>query len=92
MIHAKLKISKNERLEFYDTLSFCHFGVEKMGELINLPKLVETGKSVMGRKELTNEERNQLERYNIRDSEITYKFGEYLQNTFNTFFTSNRTH
>lgn len=83
LIHGKFKISKNERLEFYDTLSFCHFGVQKMGDLIGLPKLVETGKSVMGRKNLTEDERNQLERYNIRDSEITYKFGEYLQNTFN---------
>lgn len=81
LIYAKYQINDKEKVEFYDTLSFCHFGVGRIGKLVGLEKL--DHEDLIGRDDLTMPEKRKLELYNIRDSEITYKFGEYLQDSFN---------
>jgi len=83
----KRKSSRKSRksLEFYDTLNFAKMSVDQMGHHLGIPKLDhpmmvywEHQEDVLGKYPNTQEEMDYLEEYNIRDSEITYKFMEFF--------------
>ena len=69
------------KLEFYDTLNFFPASVEKLGECINIPKMKKP--KFLGEKPKNIKEKNYLEKYCIRDSEVSCKFMEFLQYTYN---------
>lgn len=72
---------KTNKINFIDSLNFGMASVEKLGKLINLPKLPHP-KAFM-RKAETEEETKELEEYNKRDCEITYKYMQQQQKFFN---------
>ena len=80
MIQAKLPI-KDRCLIFLDTSNFYPYSVKKMGEILKLPKLKEP--EFIGKRMPKEDEKSYIEQYNIRDSEITFKFAEFLQKSFN---------
>jgi hypothetical protein len=68
-------------ITFLDTFNFLKCSVADLGKIIKLDK----GKkpSFLGKKPNDLYESMELEKYNLRDSEITYKFAEFLQDSFN---------
>jgi len=80
IIYAKLLKNKNN-VKFIDTFSFCNLSVKAMGEIINIPKLEQP--SFLGKIPKTLEQKKELEKYNLRDCEITFKFMVMLQKGFN---------
>jgi hypothetical protein len=91
-IKIKLSVTKNEKIVFYDTLNFLMASVENLGNILKIPKLPKpTCITSEGARYPANEtEKKELEIYNIRDSEITYKFGKFLQDSFNEIGTNLR--
>lgn len=65
-----------KNIKFYDTLSFAPFSVEKWGEILKIPKLEQP--DFLGRKPKNDVEWEQLKRYNLRDSEITFMAAKLL--------------
>lgn len=81
LITATTKNSNTkQRLQFIDTFNYAKFGVAKMGEIINIPKL--ESPSCLGREPENKKEAQELETYNERDCEITYKFMNFMQDSF----------
>lgn len=76
----------NEKLLFLDTRNFAQFSVKSLGKIINCPKYEHP--KFLGKLPKNAEEQKELERYNLRDSEISYKFAEFLELFFNEFNTS----
>jgi len=72
VIIARLTNIKRQHLIFLDTLNFAPISVEGMGKILGIPKL-NTPKA-LGRIPKNDEEKRELEIYNKRDSEISYKF------------------
>lgn len=79
-----IKLNKNNHnFSFRDTYNFASFSVEKLGQILNIQKLPKpkylgkkvSQESIKGKK---------LEQYNIRDSYISFKFAEFLQDSFNS--------
>lgn len=62
---------------FLDTMNYAPFSVETLGRIIKLEKHEKP--SCLGRIPKTETERLELELYNIRDTEITYKFMVWFQ-------------
>jgi len=83
-ISAKYKpnIKSYKSIKFLDTLNFAPFGVKKMGEILNIPKL-KTPKYIEESRNPKKSEYEAVEKYNIRDSKITYLFSEWMQQKFN---------
>lgn len=75
-----LKTHKDEKsqgiITFIDTMNYAPFGVQKLGEILGIPKL--DAKEIIGRKNLSDEEWKTLIKYNKRDAEISKKFIEFL--------------
>lgn len=65
---------------FIDTMNFVSLSVEKFGNLLNLPKLSKP--KCLGRIPKNNIEKEELIKYNMRDSEISAKGLEFLFNSF----------
>lgn len=80
-ISVKYKYPNNSSLTFLDTLNFLRFGVKNLGKIMGIEKLPQP--KFLGKLPKTKKQYEELEKYNIRDSFITYKFGEFLQNNFN---------
>ena len=76
-----IKTLGNQNLNFSDTYSFFKASVKTLGNILNIPKL---DKPVcLGQKVSKNTYRGaELERYNVNDSLISYKFAELLQDSF----------
>jgi hypothetical protein len=68
-------------LTFIDTLNYAPFSVEKLGKIINLPKLKYLS---LGFKPKNKEEWDKLKTYNIRDSTISLRFLQFLYNAFSS--------
>lgn len=69
---------------YLDTMNFYKTSVKNLGKIIGLPKL-KYPKKLMGTKVLKDSpEGKLLERYNIRDSEITFKFSKFINGSFNS--------
>lgn len=67
-------------LTFIDTLNYAKLSVKNMGNIINIPKL-KTPISI-GRLPKNIKEKEEIIKYNLRDSEISYKFTKFLINSF----------
>lgn len=84
------KKTKNYVLEFRDTLNYGPLSVAVMGDILNIPKL-KTPKCILNdnlgfaRLPKTDEEKEELEIYNKRDCEITFKFMKFLQEGFTKY-------
>lgn len=72
--------SKNKSITFLDTWNYAKLSVEKLGRLINIPKLKKPAS--LGRFPDNNEEKQELVIYNIRDSEVTLKAARFLFDSF----------
>lgn len=73
---------KLKNLTFIDTLNYAKLSVKQMGKILNLPKLEKP--VCLGRLPKSKEEKQELVTYNLRDSEISYKFINFLFNSFST--------
>lgn len=71
---------KGCKICFIDSGNYGFLSVERMGKIIGLPKLDKP--EFLGKKPKNKYERVILETYNIRDSEITYKFTKFLYEAF----------
>ena len=67
-------------ITFLDTLNYARLSVAKLGKLINIPKL-ETP-TFIGKKPKNKTQMNQMIRYNMRDSEISFKGLKFLYDSF----------
>jgi len=75
--------NKHGTIEFLDTLNFLKVSVKALGKIIGeekLPPPYNLGKKVLQE----SEEGKYLEKYNIQDSLITYKFADFLNKSFNS--------
>lgn len=72
---------KKRKLEFFDTLNFFPVGVETLGESINFPKMKKP--NFIGDIPKNKIEKDYLEKYCLRDSKISCKFMEFLQENLN---------
>lgn len=81
MISAVIMLDKYRKLRFIDSMNYAPFSVEKWGKILNLPKL--SRPKCFSRYPESTSERMELEAYNMRDSEITYKAMKFLQSNFN---------
>jgi len=78
---GKRKIKDRKyKIEFIDTYNFVKSSVEDLGKMIKLNKL--RTPHFIGRRPKNQSERLYMERYNLRDSEISYRFIKYLFNEF----------
>lgn len=68
------------QLCFIDTLNFAKLSVEKMGNILNLPKLKKP--KALGKWPASEAEKTELISYNIRDAEISYNFMKFLYKSF----------
>lgn len=81
-LNVKLSTGNNRHyINFIDSLNFIRLSVEGMGNLLGIPKLKHP--VCFGRIPQNNKEKIELEDYNVRDSYITYRFMEFLQDNFN---------
>ena len=80
LISAKYTKGKHN-FQFLDSLNYIQASVENLGKMINLPKFKHP--KCFKRKPKTAEEREELIKYNIRDSLITQKTGEIVQDFCN---------
>jgi len=80
-ISCNWKNVHGKKITFIDTFNYAPFSVALMGKILGIPK----GESpkCLGRKPENKEEKQELEDYNKRDCEITYKFSQLLQDGFN---------
>lgn len=74
--------SKRHKIKFIDSWNFSKISVENMGKIIGLNKL--NTPKCFKRDPRTEEEKEELKNYNLRDSEITYLFMKKLQDGFNS--------
>jgi len=70
------------KIRFIDTFNFIKCSVDSLGRIIGISKL-EKPKCLGNKIEENSKEGKELEIYNIRDSYISGKFVNFLQNTFN---------
>ena len=69
------------RLVFLDTMNYSFMSVKKCGELIGIPKL-KSPDYIGKRKPKNKAEWDYMTKYNMRDSEISKKYLEYLYQSF----------
>ena len=69
------------KIQFYDTFNFCKFSLEKIGKIIDMPKLEKP--PFLGNKPKNKAEWDEIIAYNINDSRVVKVFAEFLQSTFN---------
>lgn len=83
IIHAKFRKHGNT-WEFRDTFNIApHFSVSAMGDIIDLPKLDEELGINFEVNDATDYDRDVMQRYNVRDSRITFEFMKWFQNQLN---------
>lgn len=80
MIFVNITSKNLKKLTFIDSFNFAPFSVEKMGKILNLPKL--KSPKALGKIPKNKEERKELEIYNKRDCEVTYYFMKLLSEGF----------
>jgi len=87
--NIKLKLSDEDKkdfmkdyypIKFIDSLNHLKCSVKALGEIINLKKLE---CNLIGTMPDNKKDMEELKIYNMRDSEITYKFMDWLQNEYN---------
>lgn len=84
-LQVKIKSDVNKRkLTFLDTLNYCQLSVAELGKIVGLPKL-ETPSYIKEERLPREEEHLYIEEYNIRDSEISFRFASFLQDAFRRY-------
>ena len=81
IITYKNKPKSTHRWKFLDTINYSRCGVEKLGQMLGISKREHP--KCLGRIPDTMDERNELVEYNLTDSLISYKFGEFMRNFAN---------
>lgn len=84
IIYADYKFknsNKKGKVKFIDTMNYLPFSVEKLGSILNIPKLNKP--KCLGKLPKTEEEREELFIYNKRDCEISCLFMYFLQDGLN---------
>lgn len=84
-IYSDRKNDKNRKWTFNESMNFMRCGVEKLGKIVGLKKLpkpatMEEGRDgieIISRKPRNDDERKELEEYNLNDSRITYLFAKH---------------
>jgi len=78
---SELLFAKYEKVEFIDTLNYVRMGVEKLGNLLNIPKHKKPDciTEDIARMPKNEEEWSELIIYNIRDSKISEMFLSYVE-------------
>lgn len=87
IIGLSYKKPNGDKIQFLDTMSFLKVSVHNLGKIIECPKLERPefiGKYV----DRFSKEGQYLEKYNIRDSEISARFAYFLQKSFNDIGTN----
>jgi len=86
----KIQYCKNKQnWHFFDTFNYAHMSVDKMGQVVGIPKLKTPSVGCTSymhdpdpgeywRPPMNKFERDELETYNLRDSEITFRFVKFL--------------
>lgn len=87
MITAIMKDKNDRRTKFIDTYNFVPYSVEKLGKILNIPKMKKPER--LGMIPQTKEEINYLALYCMRDSEISCKFLQFLQQGYNKEMNTN---
>ena len=77
---AKIRTKALKSLLFLDSLNFAKLSVEKMGKILGIPKLEKP--RCLGVEMKDDRDWDELREYNLRDSEITFKFMKFLIKTF----------
>lgn len=67
-------------ITFIDTLNYARLSVDKIGKILKLHKLKKP--ACLGRIPENKKERKELEIYNLRDSELSYRFLLFLYRSF----------
>lgn len=91
-IAAKSNISGNKfnysripgnrnKIVYCDTANFYKASLEKIGKIINIPKMQKP--DFLGQKPKTKSDYEYLREYNINDARITKNFADFLQDSFN---------
>lgn len=82
-----ISIDKNKnKINFRDTFNFLKCSVHSLGKILGIPKMPKP--KFIGNKPKNEIERKQLELYNVNDSYISFKFADFLQNSFNKIGTN----
>jgi len=76
---AKINSKSLKSLLFLDSLNYAQLSVAKMGKVIGIPKL--KAPRCLGQEIETKADFEELKTYNMRDSEITYKFMKFYINS-----------
>ncbi len=71
---------KRNSILFIDTLNYAKQSVEQIGKILNIPKLKKP--ACLGRLPKNNKEREEMIIYNMRDSEISKKYIDFLYESF----------
>lgn len=77
----KLKYNDFRKIVFIDSLNHALLSVDNMGEILKIPKLEKP--SFLGSYPKNKNQENILINYNIRDTEITKGYMEFLQKSYN---------
>jgi hypothetical protein len=72
-----------KQLTFLDTMNYYPYSVKDQGKIIKLDKL-ETPPYIIEKRKPRENEMEYIEQYNMRDSEITFRFASFLQSSFNS--------
>ncbi len=75
LIVGKFKLKNGRSVRFSDTMNFSPTSVERLGDLIGIPKMPKP----RSWSPQSKEELDYLTQYNIQDSKITYSFMNYLK-------------
>lgn len=81
-LSAKRKDKNSKSVTFVDTMNYDLISVEKMGNLLGISKLEKPRCVIENDCPKNNEEWKNMIEYNMRDSEITYKYMRFLINGF----------
>lgn len=74
------KSHTTKKVTFIDTLNYAKLSVKNMGKILNIPKLKTP--VALGKLPKNQKQKDELVTYNIRDSEISYRFIKFLFNAF----------
>ncbi len=77
---VKIKGKQGERIVFIDTTNYAQMSVEKLGQILKLPKLEHP--KFLGKKPKNKKQWDEMILYNLRDSEISKMYMEFLYKSF----------
>lgn len=79
--NSEMICGKCNNVKFLDTMNYCRMSVEKLGSLVGVSKMEKP--TFLGKKPKNDEEWDYLEKYNLRDSLISFKAYKFFEESFN---------